>query len=119
MHDIAVQATLAVLEQHDLDAAQSLSAVLKMPQQQYQELLHVEEQPSSVSRQAYVDQAVQRLLVHDVVWQHQALRQGFYTVVDRQVRMGSNEVICIMKVRRCTQQVCLAALKILHMHAST
>eukprot|EP00878_Enallax_costatus_P039801 GHUV01045716.1.p3 GENE.GHUV01045716.1~~GHUV01045716.1.p3 ORF type:complete len:104 (+),score=44.19 GHUV01045716.1:189-500(+) len=77
-----------MLEQHDTDAAQGLAAVLSLPQLQYQELLQVEGHPSNTSRQAYVDQAVQQLLVHDVEWQYQALRQGFYTVMDRQVRVG-------------------------------
>lgn len=74
-----------MLEQHDPEAAQRLAAVLKMPQQQYQQLLQVEGQASNVSRQEYVDQAVQQLLVHDVNWQYQALRGGFYTVMDREV----------------------------------
>eukprot|EP00878_Enallax_costatus_P039215 GHUV01044779.1.p1 GENE.GHUV01044779.1~~GHUV01044779.1.p1 ORF type:complete len:179 (+),score=69.53 GHUV01044779.1:189-725(+) len=77
-----------MLEQHDTDAAQGLAAVLSLPQLQYQELLQVEGHPSNTSRQAYVDQAVQQLLVHDVEWQYQALRQGFYTVMDRQVLLA-------------------------------
>lgn len=75
-----------MLQQHDPEAAQGLQAVLQLPQQQYQQLLQVEGRPGSTSKQQYIGLALQQLLVEDVRWQLEALQQGFFTVLDRQVR---------------------------------
>ncbi|WIA11861.1 hypothetical protein OEZ85_011947 [Tetradesmus obliquus] len=81
----AFQPSLAMLQQHDPEAAQGLQAVLQLPQQQYQQLLQVEGRPGSTSKQQYIGLALQQLLVEDVRWQLEALQQGFFTVLDRQV----------------------------------
>jgi hypothetical protein len=83
-----LQPSLATLQQHDPEAAQGLQAVLQLPQQQYQQLLQVEGRPCSTTRQQYIDVALQQLLVEDVAWQLEALQQGFFTVLDRQVGCG-------------------------------
>jgi hypothetical protein len=60
--------------------------VLKLPAQQYQQLLEVEQLPASTSRQQYVAHAVRQLLVTDVQWQLEAVRQGFAAGTSLQVR---------------------------------
>jgi hypothetical protein len=82
---MCLQPSLATLQQHDPEAAEGLQAVLQLPQQQYQQLLEVEGRPGSTTRQQYIDLALQQLLVEDVAWQLEALQQGFFTVLDRQV----------------------------------
>jgi hypothetical protein len=71
------QPALAVLEQHDPQAAQGIKSVLALPTQQYRQLLEVEELPTTTSRQQYVAHAVRQLLVNDVAWQLEAVQQGF------------------------------------------
>lgn len=80
-----MQPTLDLLEQHDPDAAASMRSVLKLPRQQYQQLLQVEQLPSSMSREQYAAHAVRQLLVDDVQWQLEAVRQGFAAGTNIQV----------------------------------
>lgn len=79
------QPTLDLLQQHDPDSAASIRSVLKLPSAQYQQLLEVEQLPSSMSRQQYVAHAVRQLLVADVQWQLKAVRQGFAAGTSTQV----------------------------------
>jgi hypothetical protein len=74
-----------MLQQHDPEAAQGLQAILRLPSQQYQQVLQVEGRPADTSKQQYVDLALQQLLVEDVSWQFEALQQGFSTVLEQQV----------------------------------
>lgn len=79
------QPTLELLEQHDPAAAASIRSVLKLPAHQFQQLLEVEQLPASMTRQQYVAQAVQQLLVTNVQWQLEAVRQGFTSGTSVQV----------------------------------
>lgn len=79
------QPNLDLLEQHDPEAADSIRAVLKLPAEQYQQLLEVEQLPSTTSKQQYVLQAVRQLLITDVHWQLQAIRAGFTAGTHKQV----------------------------------
>jgi hypothetical protein len=80
------QPSLELLQQHDQDAATGIRSVLKLPTQQYHQLLEVEQLPSNTSRQQYVAHAVRQLLVTDVQWQLQAVKQGFAAGTSLQVR---------------------------------
>lgn len=73
------------LQQHDPDAAASLRSVLSLPRSQYVQLLQLEQLPSGMRRQQYVQHAVQQLLVSGVAWQLQALRAGFSAASDVEV----------------------------------
>jgi hypothetical protein len=73
------------VQQHDPHAAASIEAACQLPHQQYLQLLEVEQLPPIMSRQAYAQHAAQQLLVAGVLWQVQAMRQGFAAVADRQV----------------------------------
>ena len=81
-----LQPTLALLEQHDAAAATSIQSVLKLPAAQYQQLLQVDQLPSTTSRQHYVLHAVRQLLVGDVEWQLAAVRTGFAAGTDIKVK---------------------------------
>jgi hypothetical protein len=80
-----LQPSLELLEQHDPAAAASLRSVLKLPAHQFQQLLEVEQLPASMTRQQYMAQAVRQLLVTDVQWQLEAVRQGFTSGTSVQV----------------------------------
>jgi hypothetical protein len=88
------QPTLELLEQHDPDAAASMCSVLKMPLQQYQQLLQVEQLPTSMSRKQYVAHAVRQLLVVDVQWQLEAVKQGFAAGTNIQVSADAQWSAC-------------------------
>lgn len=90
-----------------------------MPGQHYKQLLAVEGRPSSMSKQQYIEQAVQQLLVDDVAWQFDAVQQGFHAVLDPQVSWPAMKLwlrrmlachqslskLCILKGTTCTGQV--------------
>lgn len=82
---LSPQPSLELLQQHDPDAASGICSVLKLPAQQYQQLLEVEQLPASTSRQQCVAHAVRQLLVTDVQWQLEAVRQGFAAGTSLQV----------------------------------
>ena len=57
------------MEAFDPEAAQALRKVYDMSGQDLSALLEVEGLPSTTTREAYVQQAVQRICVAEVEWQ--------------------------------------------------
>jgi hypothetical protein len=88
------QPTLDLLEQHDPDAAASMRSVLKLPRQQYLQLLQVEQLPSSMSREQFVTHGVRQLLRDDVHWQLEAVKQGFAAGTNIQVSADAQWSAC-------------------------
>ena len=64
-----LQANIDVLKRHDPVAAQSLLHTQKLPQSQFDALMELQNQPAGTSREAFVQQAVQQLLVSETAWQ--------------------------------------------------
>ena len=71
----AVQANIDVLKRHDPVAAQSLLHTQKLPQSQFDALMELQNQPAGTSREAFVQQAVQQLLVWETAWQSASFEQ--------------------------------------------
>lgn len=80
---------MQILQQHDPDAAAALQNTEQLSNQGYKGLLEAEGLPSTTTREQYMQQAVQHLLVDDVQWQYNALEAGFYAAVCKEVSAGT------------------------------
>lgn len=76
--------------------------MLKLSPQQYQQLLQVEQLPSSTSREHYVQLAVQQLLLTDVEWELEAVRQGFTAGTNTKVRVGEDAPSLLHRACSCS-----------------
>ncbi|KAK9808871.1 hypothetical protein WJX72_005512 [[Myrmecia] bisecta] len=79
------KASLEALTAFDSTAAASLSKVASLDDAAFQTLLQVENAPPQLSREAYIEAGVQRLLVDSCTWQSGALAEGFWSAVSRPV----------------------------------
>ena len=70
-----LQASIDVLKRHDPVAAQSLLHTQKLPQSQFDALMELQNQPAGTSREAFVQKAVQQLLVWETAWQCASFEQ--------------------------------------------
>ena len=70
-----LQANIDVLKRHDPVAAQSLLHTQQLPQSQFDALMELQNQPAGTSREAFVQQAVQHMLVWETAWQCASFEQ--------------------------------------------
>eukprot|EP00891_Asterochloris_glomerata_P002113 jgi/Astpho2/2113/Aster-x1040 len=77
------EANIDVLKRHDPVAAQSLLHTQKLPPSQFDALMELQNQPAGTSREDFVRQAVQQLLVWEVDWQCASLEQGFWSAISQ------------------------------------
>ena len=92
--------TLDELHAFDPETRETVASVRRLATKDFQGMLEAEDLSASMDKETYLAQMARRLLVDDVRWQFEALRAGFFSVVDRalvddlQLSAGELQTLC-------------------------